>query len=291
MLSGVWHQIVFLSYVAALGLELLGPKRRLAGVRAALVALMVVGIAAQAIELTRHAILVDSPPLASPAEWLYMAAVVLAAAYLAAIFYLPTTPIGVLALPLVLCLVVAAGHASQEPFSPSRTSLVWGSIHGVALLLGTVAVCVGFWAGLMYLVQSYALKHPRSSSTGFRLPSLEWLERVNSRALGLSTLLIAVGCGSGVVLSLTSHRDNADHSIWRDPVVISSAAMMIWLFAAELFRWLYPAARQGRKVAYLTLASFVFLAATVASLTLVDTSHGRASTSSATAPSSEAASS
>jgi ABC-type uncharacterized transport system permease subunit len=274
MLSGVWFQFAIVSYAVALGLELLGRKRRLANAHAVLVALMVAGIAAQAVDLTRHAVLVDAPPLASPAEWLYMVAAVLAVAYLAAIFYLPGTPVGVLALPLVLSLVVAAGRASQEPFSPSRTSFVWGSIHGVALLLGTVAVCIGFWAGLLYLVQSYALKHAQSSSTGFRLPSLEWLERVNSRSLGMSTLLIALGFGSGVVLSLNSHRGNVEHSIWSDPVVISSAAMLLWLVAAELFRWLYPAARQGRKVAYLTLASFVFLAATVVSLTMVNSSHG-----------------
>ena len=54
-------------------------------------------------------------------------------------------------------------------------------MHGLVLLLGTVTVCIGFLAGVMYLVQSYALKHARSPSNGWRLPSLEWLERVNSR--------------------------------------------------------------------------------------------------------------
>jgi hypothetical protein len=36
----------------------------------------------------------------------------------------------------------------------------------------------------------------------------------------------------------------------------------------------YPAARQGRKVAYLTLASFVFVVITVLALTLVKSGHG-----------------
>jgi len=35
-------------------------------------------------------------------------------------------------------------------------------LHAVLLLAGTVAVCIGFLAGMMYLLQSYALKHARS---------------------------------------------------------------------------------------------------------------------------------
>jgi hypothetical protein len=40
--------------------------------------------------------------------------------------------------------------------------------------------------------------------------------------------------------------------------------MLSWLIAAEAFRLAYPAARRGRKVAYLTLAGFVFLVLTLA---------------------------
>jgi ABC-type uncharacterized transport system permease subunit len=290
MLSGAWVIIVFVSYAAALGLELAYFQWRFTRRRALLVAATLVGLAAQTVDLARHTAIVDAPPLSSPAEWLYMASAVLALVYLAAIFYLPSAPIGILMLPLVLALVAVAERASHEPFSPARTSFFWGSLHGVALLLGTVAVCVGFWAGLMYLIQSYALKHSRSPAAQFRLPSLEWLERVNSRSLGVSTLLIAIGFGSGVVLSAITHRANAEHTLWADPVVISSAAMLGWLVAAEVFRWVYPAARQGRKVAYLTLASFVFLVVTVISFALVDTAHGGGTAPSATNQQSTAAS-
>ena len=49
--------------------------------------------------------------------------------------------------------------------------------------------------------------------------------------------------------------------------------MLVWLVAAEVFRLVYPAARRGRKVAYLTLAGFVFLIITLASFTLLDNVH------------------
>jgi ABC-type uncharacterized transport system permease subunit len=217
--------------------------------------------------------LVEAMPLSSPAEWLFVAAGVLAMLYLAAIFYLPNTPVGLVMLPLVLGLVAASQFATHEPFAPGRTIYAWGLAHGVALLLGTVTVCIGFWAGLMYLAQSYALKHAQPLAGGLRLPSLEWLERINSRSLAVSTLLVALGFASGVVLSMLNDRGDAVHSLWTDPVVVSSGAMLAWLAVAEVFRLVYPAARQGRKVAYLTLAAFLFLVITVLSLTLVDSGH------------------
>lgn len=273
MLSGIWVVIVFSSYAAALGLELAGLKRRFAGRRLALVVLALVGLAAQAIDLARHATLVEAVPLSSPAEWLFVAGGVLALLFVAAVLYLPNTPVGLVILPLALGLIAASQWATHEPFAPARSSYAWGIVHGVALLLGTVTVCVGFWAGLMYLVQAYALKHAQPSVGGLRLPSLEWLERINSRSLAVSTILLALGFASGVVLSMIAHRDEAAAALWGDPVVVSSAAMFTWLVVAEVFRLVYPAARQGRKVAYLTLASFVFLVITVMALTLADSGH------------------
>jgi hypothetical protein len=42
-------------------------------------------------------------------------------------------------------------------------------------------------------------------------------------------------------------------------VVLSSSILFLWLLAVSLFESLYKPARAGKKVAYLTLASFVFL--------------------------------
>jgi ABC-type uncharacterized transport system permease subunit len=210
----------------------------------------------------------------SAAEWLLVAAWILAVIYVAAQFYLSRSPTGLVLLPIVLGLVVGSVWASTEPLAPERSFHAWGLLHGLFLLLGTVAVCVGFLAGLMYVVQSYALKHVRSPINGLRLPSLEWLERANSRTLGLSAVLIALGFASGLVMSMVAHRGERGYSLWTDPVVLSLGAMLLWLVAAEVFRLVYPAARRGRKVAYLTLASFVFLVIALASLTLLDNVHG-----------------
>ena len=60
---------------------------------------------------------------------------------------------------------------------------------------------------------------------------------------------------------------------WTDPVVLSLGGMMAWLIVAEVFRLIYPAAQRGRKVAYLTIAAFVFLLLVLVSLELSDSLH------------------
>ena len=65
----------------------------------------------------------------------------------------------------------------------------------------------------------------------------------------------------------------SDQGIERPPAVASLIAMLAWLVLAEGFRVIYPAARRGRKVAYLTVAAFVFLVATLAFFALSDSFH------------------
>jgi hypothetical protein len=62
---------------------------------------------------------------------------------------------------------------------------------------------------------------------------------------------------------------------WTDSVVLSSAVLLVWLLAATLFEWLYKPAQQGRKVAYLTVASFLFLALVVAMLLAGGSEHAQ----------------
>ena len=260
-------------YAVAFVLELICLRRRLAWRPVALRALVFYALLAHTLYLVKHTAATHSLPI-STADWLLWASWLIAVVYFAALFYLPRSPTGIVLLPIALGLILSSHWASTEPLVSGQSLHIWGMIHGLMLLGGTVSVCIGFLAGLMYLAQSYLLKHARSSANGVKLPSLEWLERVNSRTLALSALLIALGFISGVVMSIAKHRGEATYAWWSDPVVLSLAAMMLWLIAAEVFRLVYPAARQGRKVAYLTLASFVFLVIALTSFTLLDTVHG-----------------
>jgi ABC-type uncharacterized transport system permease subunit len=264
-------------YAIALALELASLKWHVPWRRGWILIAAVAGVVAHTAYLWARGSESQAAPLASPAEWLLLAAWVLSVVYMAAILYLPKVPSGLFLLPLILTLIAASLAASREPFAPERASRFWGNVHGSVLLLATVSVCIGFAAGVMYLLQAYWLKHRRAPGSELRLPSLEWLERINTSALGVSALLVALGFISGLVLSALRHHGQADYRLWSDPVVWSLAAMLVWLVAAEVFRLVYPGARRGRKVAYLTLASFGFLMIVLASLLFVDTVHGAAS--------------
>jgi ABC-type uncharacterized transport system permease subunit len=272
MLSGISIICFAACYAIALALEVIGLKRRFAWHRILLSSVTFAGVLAHTLFLVLGSKSTSALPL-STADWVLWAAWLLAIVYFAALFYLPRSPTGLVLLPIVLGLILSSHWASAEPLAPERNFYTWGMVHSLLLLVGCVAVCIGFLAGLMYLLQSYALKHSRSPVNGLRLPSLEWLERVNSRTLGISAVLIAMGFTSGVVMSVARHRGEAAYSLWTDPLVLSLAAMLLWLVAAEVFRLVYPAARRGRKVAYLTLASFVFLIIVLASFTLLDNVH------------------
>jgi ABC-type uncharacterized transport system permease subunit len=286
MLSNISILCFAASYAVALALEIASLKVRIAGRRGWLLAIVCAGLVAHTLYLWHRAGEMQAAPLASPAEWLLLASWVLAIVYLAATLYVPRASAGLFLVPLALGLIAASLLASAEPFAPERANRFWGDVHGSVLLLGTVSVCVGFTAGLMYLLQSYWLKRRRPAPAELRLPSLEWLERINTGALAVSTVLVGIGFASGLVLSQLRHRDEASYMLWADPVVWSLAAMFAWLVAAELFRFAYPAARRGRKVAYLTLASFGFLMIVLASLVMLDSVHGGRKSNSARLPSS-----
>ena len=199
-------------------------------------------------------------PLSSWLDWCLVAAWVLVAIYLLSAFLNPRVATGLFLLPAVLILIgLARLLRDLPPFSQDAATRLWGMLHGLALLLGTVVVVAGFVAGVMYLVQAHRLKHKRPPRAGLELPSLEWLQRANERSLVYSSFLLVLGVGSGIILNFVKYARLNTGTPWTDPVVWGSGILLLWLTTSLLFKGLYKPARQGRKVAYLTVACFLFL--------------------------------
>jgi ABC-type uncharacterized transport system permease subunit len=262
------------SYAVALGLEISRLFFR-SGVRGALMlGFGAAGLVAHTLYLGHRAASAAAAPLASEFDFYLVAAWVLAAMYLYLTVYHPHNPIGLFLLPLVILFVVGASlFADRNPFPRSTATQSWGIVHGVCLLMGTVAVTVGFVTGCMYLLQAHRLKKKLPPGGGLRLPSLEWLQRMNARTIAVAVMMLLGGFLSGIVLNLT-RRTQGDAAVpWTDPVVVSSSLLVGWMIAAWLFSVVYKPAQQGRKVAYLTVASFVFLLIALISI-LTPTQHG-----------------
>jgi ABC-type transport system involved in cytochrome c biogenesis permease subunit len=273
LISGISLTCFAASYGVAWALDVLKLFSR-SGLRQILtLGFVLAGFLAHTLYLGYRAVEFAASPLSSSFDWCLVAAWLLMGAYLYLSYYYPRAALGLYMLPLVLGLVAAAAFADPTPFEPGPASRAWGAIHGIFLLLGTVAVMVGFVAGLMYLVQAHRLKRKLPPMPGFRLPSLEWLEKVNSRVIILSALMVAIGFIAGMILNIID-RGQASELPWSDPVIWSSALMFLWLVAAAVFNAAYRPARRGRKVAYLTVVSFLFLVVALGVLLLVDTQHG-----------------
>lgn len=194
--------------------------------------------------------------LANWYQWCLVAAWGLAAVYLGMKALRPDVAAGIFLLPLVLALIAVAAVFQKVPsFAADRPQVWFGLFHGLSLLAGTIAVLIGFVAGVMYLIQSYRLRQKLPPVEGLELPSLEWLQTASSRSLYASTAFLALGLLAGIVMNLT--RD--EPLPWTNSVIVSSGVLLVWLVVSTLFEILYQPAQQGQKVAYLTLANFVFL--------------------------------
>ncbi|MDH3717042.1 MAG: cytochrome c biogenesis protein CcsA [Planctomycetota bacterium] len=270
-MNGITVTCFAASYAVALACEVTRLFFR-SGVRGALMLTFAgAGLVAHSLYLAARLTSYGGGPVAGWFEWFLLAAWILAAAYLYLTFYHPRNPFGLFILPLVLGLI-ALGYVFrfEGAFGGAR---LWGLVHGLSLLMGTVVVLIGFVAGLMYLIEANRLKHKRPPAGRFRLPSLEWAEKVNGRTLVFSTILLGIGVLSGLALNAINHSQGAMALPWSDPVVWSSGLLLAWLLAAAAFNFVYRPARRGRKVAYLTLASMIFLLLALGVILLVPSKH------------------
>lgn len=201
---------IALAYAVAWLLEASRLFSRSAGRGGLAVGLVGGGFIAETCYLAYRTVSATASPLSSSFDWCLLAAWLLVAAYLYLAIYHPHGAIGLVVLPLALLLIAAAARfADRQPIAPQPASQLWGAIHGIFLLLGTVTVMIGFAAGVLYLVQAARLKRKLPAPSGLRLPSLEWLDRINSRVVVISVILVAIGFLAGVVLNVTAREPRA----------------------------------------------------------------------------------
>jgi len=260
------------SYLVSLAAEVCRLKLRVRIADWVLYLFTVAGLFAHTVYLYFHAVAPNRVPLSSERDFYLVAAWVLAGVYLYLLFKRPHSPFGLFLLPLVLALIgIAVFFADPVPFPRGPATRVWGTIHGVSILIATVCLFLGFVAGVLYLWQVYRLKRKLLPLRAIRLPSVEWLQKANNHAVVASVVTVGIGLLSGVVLNLISQDQRVS---WHDPVVVSTWLMFAWLVVAVVSGLVYRPMREGHKVAYLTLVSFLFLILVLVTGLFFSTEHG-----------------
>ncbi len=178
--------------------------------------------------------------------------------------------VGLFLIPMILILLgLAALLRGGQPFVSTNAVTLWGRVHGVSLLLGTMFICQGFAFGIMYLLQSHRLKSKRNSTVRFRLPALEFLRSMNRLNLFASTAALGVGLLSGILLNISREGRVA----WLSLGVLVSIALFVWVFVASILEYSSKGSLGGRRSAYLSIANFIFLALVLVLVLLA--SHGQ----------------
>ncbi len=264
----------FTSYLIVLVLELLRLLGRIPGRALLVIVMTAIGLFTHVCYLMLRATESrgggDVGLLATWSDWSLLLALGLAVCFFVLYLRRPDTIVSFFFLPAVMALIgLAIAFRDLAPFTRNEAVDVWRSVHALAMMVGSVAVLIGFLAGVMYLVQSWRLKHKRAGSM-FRLPTLESLGRLNRRCLVISTTAVAVGLLAGVVMNL----NRWGHVVWTDRGVLLSMLLLLWLAAATALEYFYEPASRGRKAVYLTLASLGFLI--LAMIGVLSSSHGQA---------------
>lgn len=214
--------------------------------------------------------------LAVKQDWYFGLAWGLTAVCLAWMAFRPAFPFAALFLPLVLILLgVGFFLADPIPLERGAASKVWGFVHGLSLMGATLCILVAIVAGSVYLWQVRRVKRGIVGFTRIRPPSLEWLQNANAHAVLAAIGCLALGIFSGIVLNAIAGESGDSALPWNDPVVVSTFAMFAWLAGTVLLGSVYRPLREGRKVAYLTFLSFVFLVLALALMLSGWTQHGK----------------
>lgn len=269
MLSGVSVSCFLLSYVLVFLMEASRFIFKIPGRGLLLVGMLGAGLAAHSIFLANEFMLSDTL-MSNWFQWCVLGAWGLSAACLLLTIRNTESSIGLFLTPVVLGLIgLAQLVRGSEPFQPQTTVTVWRGIHGVSLLVGTMFICFGLAIGIMYLVKSYRLKNRSKKRRVLRLPPLEFLQSMNRLSLFATTIGLAFGLLSGIVLTV----NRGGPAAWLNGSVVFTFALFASSLLATITELSSSGSLGGRKSAYLSIANFVFLA--VVLLLMVVSSHGQ----------------
>ena len=267
------HVFCFLAcYIVVFAIELSRLLGRNRVSRVLMLGFALAGLVAHTAYLLARSQKLNLPPLLSSSQdWFLVLAWLSVVSYFFLAALDPDLAVGVFLMPLVLICISAAYFVSDNPNTRLNALRGWKMLHASLLVLGMLGVIVGFVLAMMYLVQQHRLKQRHTLQTGFRIPSLEKLARLNRWAIIISVPLLTLGMGTGVGLGLYAQQESEPIQ-FTDPVIVGSG--LVWLGMVVLFVWLVSSRHPpGKQVASLTLWAGGFLLLTLIGLQVLTGKH------------------
>lgn len=185
---------------------------------------------------------------------------------------------GVFILTVVVGLqLIAALTPGKETANNQVLHSAWFGVHVASLLFAYASFALAGVLGLMYVLQFKEIKKKELEYFYTRLPSLQALDAMNSRAVAIGWALLTVGVVVGVVWTGQARTEFADNpnleamSLADPKVFVSVVTWVVYSFAMlarRMMGW------TGRRAAWLSASGFgIVLLNFIAVSYLVPTSH------------------
>jgi ABC-type uncharacterized transport system permease subunit len=176
--------------------------------------------------------------------------------------------VGAFASPVLFCLGVFALFPELDQHGPRPDFIQgWGSLHASMILLAYGSFGLASVAGAMYLTQERDLKVHKVRAVLSLLPPMERLERAMGRLLAVGFGLLTVGLVLG---GYTLRTRGQLFSIWDTKIWWS---ILVWGIYLTLLVLHLRFAQRGRRIAWGTVASFVFVLLTFWGTNLLSNIH------------------
>lgn len=147
------------------------------------------------------------------------------------------------------------------------TTAPWAREHAVFVVVGFGALAANFAGSLMYLLQERAIRRGRLWGLSRRLPALDALDRFAFHALVAGFPFLTLGIGLGTTSGALAYGAGW---LWQPTSVVALATWLVYglvLFLRAGGGW------GGRRAAYLAVAAFAGLVATLSVSLLLPTRH------------------